>query len=63
MVPHRLQCLPCASRSAESLDEMLRFISVAGRAEDEHDLTLLPLGQFNLSLYRRAGIKARTGLA
>src|ERR1019366_8229923 len=61
--PHRFQCLPCASRSAESLDEMLRFVVVAGRAEYEHDLALLPFGQFDLGLYRGARIKARTCLA
>ena len=61
--PHRFQCLPCARRPAESLDEMLRFVGVAGRAEYEHDLALLPFGQFDPGLYRGARIEARTGPA
>ena len=58
--PHRFQRLPGAGRAAVLLDEMLRFIGVAGGAEDEHDLALLPVGQFDPGLYRGARIETRT---
>src|SRR5450830_182232 len=40
--PHRFQCLPRARRPAESLNELLRFVCVMGRAEYKHDFALLP---------------------
>src|SRR3990170_3623572 len=57
--PHRFQCLPCANRPAESPDEMLRLVGAAGSAEYKHYFALLPVGQFDLGLYRGARIKAR----
>ena len=59
--PHRLQGLPGAGRAAELPDQMLRLVGMAGRAKDEHDLALLPLGQLNPGLNRGARIEARAG--
>ena len=61
--PHRFQCLPRAGLAAVLADEMLCFVGVAGRAEYEHDLAFLSVGELDFGLYRSAGIKAGTGPA
>ena len=61
--PYRFQCLPRAGLAAVLADEMLRFVGVASRAEYEHDLAFLSVGQLDPGLYRGARIKAGAGPA
>jgi len=43
--------MPAARQPAgKLLDELQRLVGVAGRAENEHELALLPFGQFDLGL-------------
>ena len=61
--PDVLQSQPRAGCAAEAPDELLRFVGIVSGTQHEDQFAIMPVGQVERHLQRRAWIEARAGLA